>query len=68
MSDTATATVEDWRAVATELAAVLQIAVLRNPNVTARDWTRARAALERYEQVGGAQPMVAPEIEVSTEG
>ncbi len=38
----------DWQAVADELAGVLRTAMLRNPNLTARDWDRASAALDRY--------------------
>ena len=39
----------DWQAVADELAGALRTMMLRNPSVTARDWDRASAALERYE-------------------
>jgi hypothetical protein len=39
----------DWPAVADELAGVLRTTMLRNPNLTARDWARASAALERYD-------------------
>jgi hypothetical protein len=38
----------DWQAVADELAGALRTTMLRNPNLTARDWGRASAALERY--------------------
>jgi hypothetical protein len=44
----------EWRSVAEELAAALQTTVLRNPKVSAEDWARAHAALERYEGAGGA--------------
>jgi len=39
----------DWRAVANELAGALRTTMLRNPNLTARDWDRASAALEWYD-------------------
>ena len=39
----------DWQAVADELAGALRTTMLRNPTLTARDWARASAALERYE-------------------
>jgi len=39
----------DWQAVADELAGSLRTTMLRNPTLTARDWARASAALERYE-------------------
>jgi hypothetical protein len=39
----------DWQAVADELAGALRTTMLRNPNLTARDWDRASAALERYD-------------------
>ena len=39
----------DWQAVADELAGALRTTMLRNPNLVARDWDRATAALERYE-------------------
>ena len=38
----------DWQAVADELASVLRTTMLRNPNLTALDWDRASAALDRY--------------------
>jgi hypothetical protein len=38
----------DWQAVADELAGALRTTMLRNPNLTARDWDRASAALDRY--------------------
>ena len=38
----------DWQAVADELAGALRTTMLRNPNLTTRDWDRASAALERY--------------------
>ncbi|HKY77441.1 MAG TPA: hypothetical protein VJS45_14935 [Acidimicrobiia bacterium] len=38
----------DWRAVADELAGALRTTMLRNPTLTARDWDRASAALDRY--------------------
>jgi hypothetical protein len=40
--------------VADELARALQATVLRNPNLIAKDWARARAALDRYERAGSA--------------
>jgi hypothetical protein len=43
---------DEWRSVADELAAALQSTLLRNPNVATRDWTRAQAALDRYQRVG----------------
>jgi hypothetical protein len=39
----------DWQAVAHELAGALRTTMLRNPNLAARDWDRASAALERYD-------------------
>jgi hypothetical protein len=41
--------VTDWQAVADELAGALRTTILRNPNLAARDWDRATAALERYD-------------------
>ena len=41
----------DWQAVADELAGALRTTMLRNPNLTSRDWGRASAALERYDGV-----------------
>jgi hypothetical protein len=38
----------DWQAVADELAGALRTTMLRNPKLTARDWDRASAALNRY--------------------
>ncbi len=38
----------DWQAVADELAGALRTTMLRNPNLAARDWDRAYAALARY--------------------
>ena len=38
----------DWQALAAELAGVLRTTMLRNPNLTALDWDRASAALDRY--------------------
>ena len=49
---------EDWRAVSDELASILRTTMLRNPNLPARDWDRAHAALERYERAVGGIPMV----------
>jgi hypothetical protein len=48
-----TANVTDWQAVADELAGALRTTILRNPNLAARDWDRASAALARYEAAGG---------------
>jgi len=45
----ATANETDWRAVADELAVALRATMLRNPNLTARGWDRASAALEQYD-------------------
>jgi hypothetical protein len=39
----------DWQAVARELAGALRTTILRNPNLPARDWDRASAALQRYD-------------------
>ena len=39
----------DWQAVADELSGALRTTMLRNPTLTARDWDRATAALDRYE-------------------
>ena len=53
-----TATDGGWRTVADDLALVLRATMLRNPNLTPRDWDRAHAALERYESAGGEMPLV----------
>jgi hypothetical protein len=45
-----------WQAVAEALAGVLQATMLRNPNLTARDWDRAHAALQRYECAAAGPP------------
>jgi hypothetical protein len=50
----------EWHAVADELAIALQATILRNPNLTARDWDRAHAALGQYERVAGG-PVRVPE-------
>ena len=44
-----TADVSHWQALADELAGSLRTTMLRNPNLTARDWDRASAALARYD-------------------
>ncbi len=44
-----TADVTDWQAVARALANALQTTMLRNPNLAARDWDIATAALARYD-------------------
>ena len=49
----------DWQAVADELAGALRTTMLRNPQLAARDWDRASAALERYD---GATSGVAVEF------
>ena len=54
-------TAADWRAVPHELAAALQTTILRNPNLTARDWDRAHAALGQYERVNGRPSLVRDE-------
>jgi hypothetical protein len=56
MSRNTVPTEEDWRSVADELAGALQTTVLRNPNLNAQDWDRARAALDRYERAGSTAP------------
>jgi hypothetical protein len=56
MSHKAVPTDEDWQSVADELAGVLRTTVLRNPNLNAQDWDRARAALDRYERAGSTAP------------
>jgi hypothetical protein len=45
-----------WERVADQLAGALRTTMLRNPNLTALDWDRASAALERYDDAarGGA--------------
>jgi hypothetical protein len=68
MSATATITGADWRAVADELAGALQATILRNPTVNARDWDRARAALERYEHAGGTTEVAAAQLPEPPEG
>jgi hypothetical protein len=57
----------DWRVVADDLAFVLRTAILRNPNLTALDWDRAHAALERYERAGGEMPKMTELREATTE-
>jgi hypothetical protein len=47
-----TADVTDWQAVADELASALRTTMLRNPNLAARDWDLASAALQRYDGAG----------------
>ena len=44
-----------WQAVADDLAEALQATMLRNPNLTARGWSRAHAALQRYERSAGGK-------------
>ena len=39
----------DWQAVADELAGALRTTMLRNASLPARDWDRASAALARYD-------------------
>ena len=63
--DTMTIPGATWRAVADELADALQATMLRNPNLTAKDWSRAHAALQRYERSAGGQgsaPAEAPAV------
>jgi hypothetical protein len=57
-----TADVTDWQVVADELASALRTTMLRNPNLAARDWDLASAALERYD---GAVRGVAAELRES---
>jgi hypothetical protein len=54
MSRSSVPTDKDWRSVADELAGALRTTVLRNPNLNATDWDRARAALDRYERADSA--------------
>ena len=57
----------DWRAVADQLAGALQETMLRNPNLSARDWGRAHAALQQYEGAAGGLhgvPAAVPEASV----
>jgi hypothetical protein len=44
-----TTDVTDWQAVARDLANALRTTMLRNPNLAARDWDIATAALARYD-------------------
>lgn len=44
-----TADVTDWQIVARDLANALRTTMLRNPNLAARDWNLASAALARYD-------------------
>lgn len=44
-----TADVTDWQIVARDLANALRTTMLRNPNLAARDWDIATAALARYD-------------------
>lgn len=39
----------DWQAIADVLAGALRTTMLRNPELTPRDWARGAAALERYD-------------------
>ena len=57
-------TTGDWQAVADDLAIVLRTTMLRHPNLAARDWDRARSALERYEHADGQMATV-PDLEES---
>jgi hypothetical protein len=57
-----------WRAVADELASALQETMLRNPSLTARDWSRAHAALQRYERSAGVKVSVPAEPPAVPEG
>jgi hypothetical protein len=58
----------DWRAVADELAGALQQTMLRNPNLTARGWGLAQAALQRYERTAGGLHSVPAEVREAAEG
>ncbi len=60
--------VTDWQAVADELAGALRTTILRNPNLTARDWGRASAALERYDAAGGGSFSAAEPVGATGEG
>ena len=55
----------DWQAVADELAGALRTTMLRNPQLSARDWDRGAAALERYD---GAICGVAVEFRKASDG
>ncbi|HET9769587.1 MAG TPA: hypothetical protein VFS16_01770 [Acidimicrobiia bacterium] len=46
---------------ADQLASALRATILRNPTVSARDYSQAEAALGRYEQAGGQQPVELPD-------
>jgi hypothetical protein len=59
MSPSTTITGADWQSVADELAGALRATILRNPTVKARDWERAKTALEGYERAGGGTGPVA---------
>jgi hypothetical protein len=56
------ANVTDWQGVADELAGALRTTILRNPNLTARDWSRASAALARYDAAGGGSSSAAEPV------
>jgi hypothetical protein len=47
---------QGWQAIADELAAALRTTMLRNPTVSALDWSRAQTALGHYESAGGPVP------------
>jgi hypothetical protein len=57
-----------WQAVADELADALQATMLRNPNLTAKDWSRAHAALQRYERSAGKKADLPAEAPAVAEG
>ncbi|HEU5448480.1 MAG TPA: hypothetical protein VFW57_05660 [Acidimicrobiia bacterium] len=61
MTPDATTTETAWRGVADQLASALRATILRNPTVSARDYSQAEAALGRYEQAGGQQPVELPD-------
>jgi hypothetical protein len=57
-----------WRAVADELAGALQDTMLRNPKLTALEWGRAHAALQRYERSAGGKDSAPAEVPAVPEG
>jgi hypothetical protein len=66
--DTMTIPEGTWRAVADELADALQATMLRNPNLTAKDWSRAHAALQRYERSAGGKGSAPAEVPAVPKG
>jgi len=54
IDETARSPEVDWRALADELARALEETMLRNPNLTSRNWDRGHGALQRYDSASAA--------------